>query len=121
MDRIRVPGEIHRMNPVIREVSLEPFHRPAVRGQAVLAKQVFPQSTDIRSIKQRFMLIGHKIQGSRTLQPFLQGDIVKVSLFVRMLTQPWPGCLLPAKARVLVKIALHQLMVGQVFEIPATK
>ena len=109
------------MNPVCRIMSLQPLHSPPVGGQPVLAEQVFANSQHIGGIKQRFVFGGHEIKVRGTLEPFFNGNFLKISCFISLISQPGSWRLLPAKFRIFVEIFLHQTVVGQVFPESAAK
>ena len=121
MDRVGVARKIHCVNPVCRIMPLQPLHTSPVGRQPVLAEQVFAHSQHIGGIKQRLMFGGHEIKFCGALEPFFDGNFIKVPCFVCCITQSGSWRLFPAKFRVFVEILLHQAVVGQVFPESAAK
>ena len=115
------PGKVDRVHPVIGEVSLQPLHPPAVRGQAVLAEQVLADAQDVGRIEQRLVLGGDEIECGGTLEAFLDGDLFEVARLVGRPGEPGARRLLPAKLRILVEVALHERVVGEVLPVAAAK
>ena len=119
VDRPRVAGEVDRVHPVLGEVPPQPLHAAPVGGQPVLAEEVPSDPKHVGRVEQGLVLGGDEVEGRGPAQPLLQGDLVEVSRLVGLAGEPRARRLLPAEPRVLVEVALHERVVGQVLEVPA--
>ena len=117
-----IAGEVHSVHPQIRVVALEPFHRLAIRGQAVLDEQVSAQAHDVGRVPHRLDLRRDEVLGGRALQALLNRDpLVVIVVLVRLVRQPRPRSLSPLEFGVLLEVLAHEVPVGEVLEVPASE
>ena len=119
VDRPRVPRKVHRVHPVVREVAAQPLHTPPVGGEPVLAEEVPADPQHVGRIEERLVLGGHEVEGRGPAQPLLDGDLVEPPRLVGLAGEARTRRLLPAESGVLVEVALHERVIGEVLEVPA--
>jgi hypothetical protein len=109
------------MHAMAGKVPLQPLHAPAVGGESVLAEQIFAKSKNIGRIEQGLVFGCDEVQRGGSAQAFIDGDLVEIALLISLVRQAGPRRLLPSKFRILVEVALHQRVIGQVLPVAAPK
>ena len=84
-------------------------------------KRVTADAQDVGRVEQRLVLGGDEVERGSAGEALLNGDLVEILRLVGRIGEPGTRGLLPSKLGILVEVALHERVVGEVLPVTAAK